>query len=357
MNLNCQATYTKIDQHNTAKSIALLPDQIREIIEEARLIKVPKEYSQINKVVLAGMGGSNLGIRLIRQAFSDQIRVPINIQAGYGVPNYVDKQTLYIISSYSGNTEEPLSTYREAKKRGAKIIAITKNETHNKLRRLILRDDIPAYLFVADKNPSNQPRLGLGYSVFGIAVLLAKVGILQIKVKEINKIIDLLEINSRKLGIRSPSSRNMAKKIAKNLMNKMPILVGAEFLTANLHVLRNQLNENAKTFASYLILPDLNHYALEGLQYPATNQQNLVFVIFNSRFYKKRVQKRLALTAQVIKKNKIKVIEINLQATNKKAQIFELLQLGSWLSYYLGILYEVDPANIPWVNWFKEKLA
>ncbi len=356
MNLDRQEIFKKLDKYFMAESIAALPDQIRDVLRKSRLIKIPREYSQINKVVLSGMGGSNLGIRIVRHAFSKQIKAPININAGYGVPNYVDKNTLYIISSYSGTTEEPLSTYREARKKGAKIIAITQDDPKSKLKKIMLKDDVPGYIFKADKNPSKQPRIGLGYSVFGIAVMLAKAGLIKISVKEIEDIIDFLEINSRKLGKRSPSSQNIAKKIALKLENKLPIFVGAEFLSGNLHVLRNQINENAKTFSSYLILPDLNHYAMEGLAHPMSNKKDLMFVFFDSKLYNERIQKRLKLTIEVVKKNKIDVLKADLKAKTKKAQCFELLQLGTWLSYYLGIIYNIDPASIPWVDWFKGQL-
>ena len=355
MNLDSQAIYKKLDKDFVADSIATLPDQIRQVLQDARLIKIPKEYSEINKVVLAGMGGSNLGIRILRQAFSDQIKVPINISAGYGVPKYVDENTLYIISSYSGSTEEPLSTYKEAKKRGAKIIAITDN-TDGRLNKLMLKENIPGYIFNPKENPSNQPRMGLGYSVFGLAVMLAKAGVIKINVKEIEGIIDFLEINSRRLSPMSPSSRNVAKKSALKVKDKAPILVGAEFLSGNLHVLRNQINENAKTFASYLIVPEANHYAMEGLTNPTSNKDSLVFVFFDSEHYSERVKKRLRLTIQVVKKNNIEVVKINMKDKSKRAQCFEMLQVGAWLSYYMGISYGVDPVSIPWVDWFKKQL-
>ncbi len=357
MNLDKQEIYKKLDKGFVADSIATLPDQIRQVLTEARLIKIPKDYSEINKVVLAGMGGSNLGIRIMRNAFSDQIKVPINICAGYGVPNYVDDKTLYLISSYSGTTEEPLSTYKEAKKRGAKIMAICSEDEKSALYKLMISEDIPGYMFRPTENPSGQPRLGLGYSVFGIAVMLAKAGVIKIDVKEIQKIIDFLEIGSRKLGIMRPTVNNIAKKVALKLEGKMPIYAGAEFLSGNLHVLRNQTNENAKTFSSYLVLPDANHFAMEGLVNPGLNKKALVFVFFNSDLYNDRIKKRMKLTLQVVEKNGIDVVRVDLKGKTKKEQCFEMLQFGSWMSYYLGIIYQVDPATVPWVDWFKKQLG
>lgn len=356
MNLDDKKLYEKLDKYGVAKSIELLPDQIRQALSDSRLIKIPKEYSKITQVVVSGMGGSTLGAYITRSAFGDKIKVPISILSGYKLPAHIDKNTLFVLSSYSGNTEEPLSTYREAKKRKAKIIAITADMPKNKLKNIMLKDDIPGYIFKPKLNPSGQPRMGTGYMIFGLSTMLAKTGLFKIDVKEIENIIADLEIGSRKLRPNIKNNLNKAKKIALEMHNKMPILVGAEHLAGNLHALRNQINENAKLFASYLELPDLNHYSMEGLMNPASNKKTLHFLFFDSKLYHKRVQKRSELTKQVIKKNNIKISAYELKNKNKAGQAFELLQIGSWISYYSGILYGVDPVKIPWVDWFKEQL-
>ena len=356
MNINDKKSFEKLDKHGVAKSIELLPDQIRQVLDDSRLIKIPKEYGKITQIVVSGMGGSTLGAYITRSAFGDKIKVPISILSGYKLPAYVDENTLFVLSSYSGNTEEPLSTYKEAKKRKAKIIAITADMPKNKLKKIMLKDNIPGYIFKPELNPSGQPRLGIGYMIFGLSVMLAKAGLFKISVKEIKNIISDLEINSRKIRPNIKSDLNKAKKIALEMYNKTPILVGAEHLAGNLHALRNQINENAKLFASYLELPDLNHYSMEGLINPDSNKKTLHFLFFDSKLYHKRVQKRSELTKQVIKKNNIKISVCELTGKTKAYQAFELLQIGSWISYYLGILYGVDPVKIPWVDWFKEQL-
>ena len=302
MILNDLEKIKKMDSSRVAESIELLPDQMRQVLSDARLIKIPRVYSRVTQVVVNGMGGSNLGAGLVKAGWGDKIKVPITISPGYSLPAHVNKNTLYIISSYSGNTEEPLSTYREAKKRGAKIMAITAQGKKNKLARLMLRNDIPGYIFNPRFNPSCQPRLGLGYAVFGLAVLFAKAGLFKIKEKEIKEIIAQLEIAGRKLKPESPLATNPAKKLAAKLAGKIPVLVGAEFTAGNVRALRNQINENAKQFATYLVLPDLNHYAMEGLAHPAANRKNLIFLFFNSSFYSPRVRQRAALTEKVVKK-------------------------------------------------------
>jgi len=356
MNLDKQNLYKKQDNSIVAESISLLPDQVRQVLHEARLIKVPREYSKVTQVVVNGMGGSNIGAGIVKSVFADQLKVPISIVPGYSVPAHVNKNTLYLISSYSGTTEEPLSTYREAKKREAKILAISEDSKKSKLVKLMLKNNIPGYIFKPEFNPSNQPRLGLGYTLFGIAVIMAKAGLFKINVKETEDVIASMEIWDRELRPIIKTKNNIAKQIALKLYSKQPILVAAEHLAGNVRTLRNQMCENSKNFTSYLSLPDLNHFAMEGLKMPASNKKDLIFFFVDSKFYHPRVQKRAELTKQVVKKNKIEVISHQLHGQTKLAQAFEMLQLGVWITYYLGILNKVNPIKIPWVDWFKKQL-
>lgn len=355
MNLDNLNKIKQLDTGQVAESISLLPDQTQQVLEDARLIKLPREYSRITQVVINGMGGSNIGARIIKHAFADQIKAPISIEPGYEVPAHINANTLYIISSYSGNTEEPLSAYKKAKKRGAKIAAIT-SHGKGKLEKLMIKDNIPGYIFKPKYNPSDQPRLGLGYTFSGTAVLLAKAGLFKIKVQEIENIIASLKIWNRELSQQVKTKNNKAKQIAIKLYNKTTTLIAAEFLTGNVKALRNQMSENSKHLPNYLTLPELNHFAMEGLAYPVSNKKALVFVFFDSDLYHPRIQKRGELTKQVVEKNNIEVIGHKLQGGAKLTQAFEMLQIGVWITYYLGMLNGVNPAKIPWVDWFKKRL-
>lgn len=355
-NLDDQKIYKKLDTDKVAESIQSLTDQMKQVLDQEHLIKVPLEYGRVTQVVVNGMGGSNISLGLVKAALSDRIKVPISITPGYQVPASVNKNTLYLLSSYSGNTEEVLSVYKEVKKRGAKIMAIAE-AGESKLARLMIKDNIPGYMFKPEFNPSGQPRLGLGYSVFGAATLIAKAGLFEMKKKDMKKIITELKLLGRRLGRLEPLKINKAKQAAVKLFAKIPVIIGAEFLAGNLNILRNQFNETSKNFAAYLELPDLNHYALESLTHPASNKNNLIFFFIDSSLYHPRVGKRADLTKQVIKQNKIQYIEHRLSGKTKFMQAFEMLQFGAWVSYYLAMLNDINPVKIPWVDWFKKELG
>lgn len=354
--LNNQKNFALYDPQAVGKSIELLPDQIRQILSDAPASSIPPEYSEISNIVVAGMGGSNLGAHFVKSALADSLKYPLTINAGYQVPAFVNAKTLYILSSYSGMTEEPLSTYREAKKRKAKILGITEDSPKSQIKKLLNRDHLPVVSFKPlGFNPSNQPRMALGFAITSLLAILKQTGCLKLDQNELVRIISRLELNTRRL--RAQTANNPAKKIALNLKGKIPVLISAEHLTGNLQIMRNQINENAKNFACALELPDLNHYALEGLGFPKSNRKNLFFLIFDSVLYHPRNRQRLQLTKKVAQQNGISVQIHLLKENSSLGQAFELLQFGSWTGYYLSIANRINPAPIPFVDWFKKQLA
>ena len=353
MNLNNIEQITKLDKNELAKSISLIPAQIKQILEDTREIKIPAEYKNIDQIVISGMGGSNLGPKIIKSVYSNEIKVPFSINADYQIPDSVTKHTLFILSSYSGNTEEVLHTYKEAKKRKAKIMIVTAG---GKLAEIIKKDNLPGYVFEDINNPSGQPRIGIGYSIACLLVLLSKAGVLKINKEGLKKTTDELEKESKKLKVGVNIQNNPAKKIAEQTHGKQVVLVGAEFLEGNIEAMRNQFCENGKNFASYLILPNLNHFAMEGLADPSDNKEDIIFLFIDSDLYYDRIQKRGDLTKRVVKKNKIEVLSYKLKNKTKLEQALELLQLGTWVTYYSGLLNERNPGTIYFVDWFKKQL-
>ncbi len=356
INLDEKEVYQNLDPDKVGDSIKALPYQISQVLSDKDLIKVPFGHETINKIVLNGMGGSNLGARIIVEALKNQLKIPLLIEPGYSVPAYVDERTLYIVSSYSGTTEEPLSTYEKALERGAKVAVLTSNHPQNQLAQIAQANDLAGFIFEPKHNPCNQPRLGIGYAVTGLLMFLDKINVLAIEETEIKNNISFLKDLNTQWSPKTPTESNLAKKIALSLKDKIPVLVSPDFLAGNMHALRNQINESSKNFSVYLTVPELNHYAMEGLKFPLANTSSLIFLFFDSDLCHLRISLRQALTKEVVEKNKIKTITYEAQGRTRLQQAFEILQFGSWLSYYLGLLNNINPSKVPWVNWFKQEL-
>jgi len=353
IDLNDSSKIRELDASNIAGSIEQLGKQCQHAWEESKKLQIPLDYSEVDKVIVCGMGGSALPIRIVEYLFADQLKVPVLVNNTYELPAFADKKSLIVLSSYSGSTEEVLVCAGKAGERGAKIVVIA---TGGSLVKMAQENNWPCLSIEPKYNPSNQPRMALGYAVVSLMSILAKLELLEAQDKDISDIAEEIEKLNQKWGIVTPLENNFAKELAGQLLDKMPIIFGAEFLRGNIHAFANQLNENAKTFAVSFALPEANHHLMEGLAHPETTK-DLVFVLFKSNFYHERIQKRLEVTKDVILQNKIKVVEVSLSGKDRLLQSFEVLTLGGWVSFYLAILNGINPAPIPWVDYFKKELS
>lgn len=343
----------KLDSDNMLGSLQLLSKQVEQIYNTAQDIKVSNNFKNINKIVVLGMGGSALGAHVIKTLFIEELKYPLEIVNDYHIPSFVDNKTLVVASSYSGTTEEVLLAVKEAKQKKAKIVVISAG---GELTKIAKQNKYPALVFTTENNPCGSPRMGLGYSIVGQLILFSKLGILKISKKQIQEIIKTLAYYDTLFGVLTPEKENPAKWLAKHTLDKSVWYVGAEHLVGNIHIAANQMNENAKRFAGFFVIPELNHHLMEGMINPKNNQKDLLFVFINSLVYDKRIQKRFLVTKKVLEKNKIENITYTCQEKSKLLQAFEILVLGSYASYYSALLKNIDPTAIPFVDYFKAQL-
>lgn len=344
MDLNNPAQIKALDKSNMLGSIEALAKQCQQVVDDLKSWKVPAGYKNIKNIVVAGMGASGLGGHFVRSLFGDKLRVPLAIVNDYHLPGSADKNTLVILSSYSGSTEETLSCAKEAKTRGTKVLVITAGKQLAEMKK---KNHWPGYIFAPKHNPCNSPRMGLGYSLMATFLLLGKIGLIKFGPAEAIKAIKAVE---------KYTPHSEAKELAKNLVGKIPFFFGAGWLAANLHTLSNQINENAKTFGGWFLLPEINHHLLEGLVQPEVIGKDAALVFFESTLDDKKMQQRITISKEVVKKSGLSCYTHRLEGKDKISQAFEFLVLGSYVSFYLAMMYEIDPTPIPAVNYFKERL-
>lgn len=353
--LNDLKKIEKIDQSSVLESISLLPDQIKQAWGEVFKLEIPLErFKAVKNIVVAGMGGSALGARIIDSLNFEVLGLPLEIVNGYHLPAYANKDSLVIISSYSGNTEETLVCYQEAIKNKCQIFVVS---TGGKLADLVKKNKQAAYLFEATYNPSRQPRLGLGYSITAQLAFLSRLGFVRLTEAQITEVVDRLKKLREQISTKVPFKENNAKRIASLLENKIPVLVSSEHLEGATHAFKNFLNENSKTFAVEFGLPEMNHHLLEGLRFPEENKKILQFVFLESEIYDPEIKKRIEITKKVVEKNEVSSFSIQMAGRTRLIQVFEMIYLGGFISGYLALLYGIDPAPIPWVDYFKKQLA
>jgi len=343
-----------LDKSNLLGSILALPDQVEDTWNKMVLSDIPAECSLCKNVVVSGMGGSALGGRIVDSLITERARTPIEVFTEFKLPNYVNKDTLVILSSYSGNTEETLSAGNEALNRGATIFGIA---TGGKLKEFLQQNNLKSFIIDPKFNPSNQPRMGLGYSIATVLAILARCEFINLLDTEVSDAITVTRDFIKEFGVGNSIAQNIAKTIAVKFKNKIPILFASEHLLGIAHAFKNQLNENSKAFSLLFDIPEANHHLMEGLRNPAEAKEFFHFLFLESDLYSKEVLKRYPITKEVVEKNEVSLSSYTLRSKKKLNQIFEILALGSFVSFYLAMLYDLDPTPIPWVDYFKEKLA
>ncbi len=350
--LSSRDEIAKLDKANMISSIESLSDQVSHAWQATRDIAVDHK-AEIKNVVISGMGGSGLGADVIKTLYKSDFKVPFDFVHSYTLPGYVNENTLVVLASYSGNTEEVLATAQEAQDKNAQIMVITAG---GKLADLAKENNYPAYIIEPKFNPSNQPRMAIGYAVFGTLALLSKAGIIDLSKEDVEQVIQAITNIKEQCLVEVVDDKNIAKQIVYHIHQLRPILVASEHLEGAIHVSTNQFNENAKVYADYKIIPEINHHLMEGLKYPDTNQSTHTFIFVDSDLYNDRNQKRIDLTKQVVEQNGISTYLVKLQAKTKVAQVFESITLFAFVNFYLSMIEGIDPAPIPFVDWFKNKL-
>lgn len=328
-------------------TVNFLPDQLWEAWTETKKVALPETYKNFKRVLVCGMGGSALGGRVIQHFAAASAKASIEVSTNYNLPAYVNNETLVIVSSYSGNTEETVSSLEQAIAKKLPVFVIAAG---GKLAEMAGANSLPIYKIDPHFNPSGQPRLAVGYSIGGMFGAMAHCGVVGVPDSEIQEVVEFLK------GKKSEAV-SRAEELAKTIQGKLPILVASEHLVGAAHVAKNQINESAKSFSAAFDIPELNHHLMEGLKNPSDVTQKLLFIFYESSLYHERVQKRYPLTKDVVEKNNASTFLVKMNGKNKLEQVFELIQIGSYVCAYLGALYKEDAIAIPWVDYFKEKLA
>jgi len=331
------------------QSVIELPLQVEQALKETRALRFPETFKKIKKVLVCGMGGSRFPALVVYHLFKKHLKVPIVVNDEYRFPSWVDKETLVILSSYSGTTEEVLFNAKEAFEKTPFITAIT---TGGKLAEFLQKRGVLFYQFNPVHNPSGQPRMGLGYAVGALAGLLENIRVLNYEYGFEEPLEFFKEQVKKIVTGEDPLSKNLAEKLYK----RFPFYIVAEFLEGLGKALANQTNETAKSISAYHVIPELNHHLMEGLKHPESLKKEALFVFFKSNLYHPRVQKRFSITKDVVEKNGVETLEVELKGNDILSQAFYFMGLSSHFTYLLSQKYGEEPDKIPFVDYFKKRL-
>lgn len=350
--------FPEIDKKGMYEILRAFPEQFRWACEIGKIAPgFPKEIKS-NHFLILGMGGSAIGGDLLNSYLSvlpgaEHIRITVN--RGYALPKNIDKDINIIASSYSGNTEETLSAFEEARELTENILCISAG---GELSRKAAEHKIPVI-----KIPIGlQPRAAIGYSFFPMLFALVKTNALKESAiesteKALEELRPLLAEKSKEYSDANIES-NLAYQIAKKIKGTIPVIYSSAQGLDSVNIRwRCQIQENAKNMAFGNLLPEMNHNEINSFSFPEGLAQKISMIFLTDPYDHPRVKVRFNALRSIIENNVKQVITLESDAKNLLARMFDIIYLGDWVSYYLAILNNVDPTEIPLITQLKNFLS
>lgn len=315
--------------------------QIIEAISIAKKQNLRTKSEGISNVVFIGMGGSGIGSRIVAQLVEQEIKFPISFIQNYQVPAWIDKNTLVIATSYSGNTEETLSALEKCIQKGSRIIGICSG---GRLLGICNQNQFDVVIVP----PGYPPRAALAYSVVLQLYVLKILELISEKcIIQINNCSEFLTENQEKIQLK-------AKEVVQVINGTTPVIYAETPYESVAIRGKQQFNENSKYLCRYHVLPEMNHNELLG--WASADSSHSAIFLYNSDMNDNNFQ-RFELTRKIIEEKTNNIISIYAKGENQMEQTFYLINILDWSSYYLGVERGIDVMEIEKIDYLKSKLA
>jgi glucose/mannose-6-phosphate isomerase len=325
-----------------------LGKQIRDAWSIASRATLPPAYGDVRSITVAGMGGSAIGGDLAASLLADELKVPTAVHRDYGLPAYVGSDSLVIVSSYSGNTEETLSSYEEARKRGAKVVALT---TGGKLAELARASNYPVITF----SYKARPRATLGYSLGLVLGVFSRLGFARDLGDDIEAALgDLARLDER---VHEGAKTNDAKKLAIELHGRIPFAYGAGVMGVMARRVKGQWNENAKNWSAFDVMSELNHNAVVGFPHPPIAKDAVTVLFLRSDRDNPRHKIRFEITRELLDRARIPHRTLQFAGRSMLSEVLQMVLFTDYVSFYVALLNGADPSPNDAIDYLKDRLA
>ena len=321
--------------------VSAFVDQLTEAVEIGKKAAIAVNKAKIDNVVIMGLGGSGIGGTIVSEIISNECPVPILANKDYEIPSFVGPNTLFIASSYSGNTEETLTAFETAKQKGAQLFCISSGgKLIERARELGVE-----YITVPGGKP---PRACLSYSLVQLLFIFNAKGLIN------DAFLKQIETSKALILKQEEQIKAEAQAITDKIFNKIPVIYGFAGYEGAAIRFRQQLNENSKILCWHQVIPEMNHNELVGW----TNKHDELAVIFmlNDDAYG-RNQTRKKINEEIISKYVDTIVDIKAQGSTKLERTLYLIHICDWVSCYLADKRSVDPIEIRVIEYLKGTLA
>jgi glucose/mannose-6-phosphate isomerase len=296
------------------------------------------------------MGGSAIAGDIFRSLASSIGDKPVAVVRGYDTPAYADADTLVVACSHSGNTEETVSALEQALDRGAQAVVIT---TGGHLAEIAAQHSLPALVY----NYDGPPRCATGHQLMALLALGERAGVLQEQAGPVAEALGVIRAMRTSLTAACRLESNPAKQVAQRLNQRVPVIVGSGSLVEAAHRWKTQFNENAKSWAFWDELPEMDHNSVVGFGLPhaLTGQLHVLFLL--PAQVARREEVRYQATADELSRAGVAHERIDIPGETPLARVLSAVLLGDFVSFYVAMLNGVDPAPVDPITRVKDRLA
>lgn len=348
MNLDDFSHFKDLDPQDMLAHVDGLPAQLETAWDLGHRLPLPA-WEGIQRVVIAGMGGSAIGADLVSAAVMDACPVPVIVHRDYGLPAFARRaETLVVCSSHSGNTEETLDSFEQAWERGCCILAVC---TGGELAERAEAAGVPLWRF----DHQGQPRTAVGFS-FGLLLgALGRLGLGPDAGAQVAEAVTAMRSQQQAIQAEVPIVQNPAKRMAGQLMGRWVTVFGAGALAPVARRWKGQFNEVAKAGANFEFIPEADHNTLAGLLHPEdVLAAHTMSLFLRAPCDHARNQLRLDMTRQAYLLEGLNVDGYTAKGNSPIANIWTALHFGDYVAYYLAMAYEVDPTPVNALEDFKK---
>ena len=308
------------------------PEQCRTALGLTKGLSVQGE---IKSIVAVGMGGSGIAGDILKAYMQNsKSKIPVYVSKDYKVPDFVNSSTLVFALSYSGNTEEVLSSYNDALKKKAKIVAITSGGGLAKICSKTIR--IPAGF---------QPRNAIGFLFFPLLGVLANANLID---GDTNEVVEALKVIGN-----TEEFKKEAQHIAKAIKGRTPIIYSSNLFEAAAYRWKCQFNENSKVAAFYNLFSEMNHNEIAG--YQSMDSINFISILLRDKLDEPAIIKRMDATKKIME-TKTEVVESYSKGESFLSRMFSLIYLGDFATYYHAVNNKIDPTPVSVIENLKKEL-
>jgi glucose/mannose-6-phosphate isomerase len=315
--------------------------QLHEAIIIGQSYRFVSEEKEFSNVILTGLGGSGIGGSIVQNYVFDKMRIPFVVNKDYFLPAFVNKDSLVIVSSYSGNTEETIAALQQAIKVKATVVCITSG---GKVKEIANKKKLDCILLPAGM----PPRACLGYSTIQVLHTLAHFGLIT------NEFVKNIKVSIKQLRAEEKDIQRKGLSLAKKLFGKLPIIYAASNFEGVATRIRQQLNENSKVLGWQAVIPEMNHNELVGWKDKANDKA--VVLLRNADDYE-RVQTRMEINKKIIRKYTSNIIEIYSKGKSYWEHAFYIIHLTDWATVYLAEMRKQDSMEVKVIDYLKGSLA